>query len=141
MITNTYFRIHISLQPEVEDLRYFQLWVLSGPEFKVWNIKGLHHQVAKMQWLEKRICDDCTTPLKGWVGVVKLNLCCICSVWISMFRLPSYCYYDTLSIWKFDKDLFNKIAEFCDNFTISVNLLQKSSWVKNSFGRLTFFNK
>ena len=41
--TNSDFLISISLQPNAVDLRYFKLLI---PE--VWNIKGLHHKVAKI---------------------------------------------------------------------------------------------
>ena len=36
------------------DLRFFKLWIMLDPKVKVWNIKGLRHQVARMDWLQKK---------------------------------------------------------------------------------------
>ena len=45
--TNSDFLISIYFQPNAVDLRYFKLWTLLDKKIKVWNIKGLHHQVEK----------------------------------------------------------------------------------------------
>ena len=46
--TNSDFLITISLEPNVEDPRYFKLWTLLDQIFWAWNIKGLQHQVPKI---------------------------------------------------------------------------------------------
>ena len=46
--TNSDFLILISYEPNVIDLRYFKLWILLDQVILVWNIKGLHHHVAKI---------------------------------------------------------------------------------------------
>ena len=46
-VTNYYFLISISLQSNAVDLRYYILWFLLDERIKVWNIKGLHHEVEK----------------------------------------------------------------------------------------------
>ena len=43
--TNSNFLFPISLQP---NFRYFKLWILLDQIIKVWDIKGLHYQVAKI---------------------------------------------------------------------------------------------
>ena len=45
---NSDFLMPISLQRNVVNLRYFKLWILLDPIILVWNIKGLHHLVAKI---------------------------------------------------------------------------------------------
>ena len=62
MITNTNFLTPILLQPDVDKPFIFKLVIL-GQIVKAWNIKGVHHQAAKLKELEKRICDHCTPPL------------------------------------------------------------------------------
>ena len=47
-----HFFISISLQPSGVNLRLFKLWILFGQIIKVWNIKGLHHLVAKIKGLQ-----------------------------------------------------------------------------------------
>ena len=46
--TNSDFLIPISLRPDVVDLRYFKVRTLFDQITVVWNIKGLHHRVAKI---------------------------------------------------------------------------------------------
>ena len=43
------FLVFLLLQPDVTKPFYHKLWVLLNQKVKVWNIKGLHHQVAKMK--------------------------------------------------------------------------------------------
>ena len=52
MITNTNFRIPLSLQPHVVDLWYFKQRVLLGPTVKGWNIKDL----IRLQYIGKKGC-------------------------------------------------------------------------------------
>ena len=61
MITNVNFAIPISLQPYIVDFWHFKLWIIFDETVKVWNIKGLNHQVAEILGLENRLCDNCTT--------------------------------------------------------------------------------
>ena len=46
--TNSDFLIPITLQPNCIDLRYFQLSIRFNETIKVRNVKGFHHQVAKI---------------------------------------------------------------------------------------------
>ena len=64
MITNPNFFIPKAFQPDVVDLWYSKLWVMSGQIVKVWNIKGLLHLVANILGLQNRFCDHCTSPLE-----------------------------------------------------------------------------
>ena len=45
---NSNFLIPISLQPDAVNRWYFKLRLFDLTEFKVWNIKGLRHWVAKI---------------------------------------------------------------------------------------------
>ena len=64
MIKNNNLLISISSQHDVVDGLNLKLWNMLGQTFKVWSIKRLRHQTAKITELENRICDQCTTPLK-----------------------------------------------------------------------------
>ena len=46
--SNSDFLIPISLQLDVVELYYIVLWILLDQIVKVWNCKGLHHQIAKV---------------------------------------------------------------------------------------------
>ena len=50
--TKSDFLIPIPLQRNVVNLRYFKLWIMLDTIIFVWNIKGLHHLVAKIYGLE-----------------------------------------------------------------------------------------
>ena len=45
---NSDFLIPITFQPVFRDLWYFKLLILLDQIVSVWNIKGLHNQVAKI---------------------------------------------------------------------------------------------
>ena len=47
-VTNSYFLITMSLEPNVADFRYFKLWILLDQTIFVWNIKGLQHGALKI---------------------------------------------------------------------------------------------
>ena len=51
-VTHSDFLILILSQPDGEDFRYFNLWILLAHLIQVWNIKCLQHQVAKILELE-----------------------------------------------------------------------------------------
>ena len=52
LASNSDFLIPLSLKPNVGDFKHFKLWILLYPIIKVWNIKGWHHQVAKIKGFE-----------------------------------------------------------------------------------------
>ena len=64
-IKNTNFWIHISLQPDVVDLWYFQLWVMSGPRIKFEISKVYTIRLQRCWDQKKRIWDDCTTSFRN----------------------------------------------------------------------------
>ena len=50
------FLIPVSLQPDVEDHRYFKQCILLDQIILLWNIIGQHHQVAKIKELKIWVC-------------------------------------------------------------------------------------
>ena len=50
------------LQPDSVNLWYFKLRLLDLTEFKVWNIKGLQHWVAKIYEYKIRVCGKNSIP-------------------------------------------------------------------------------
>ena len=66
MIANPNFLMFATSEPDVLDHWLFKLLIKLGKMKKVWKIKGLRHQVAKMRRyrdLVKSFCNHCTFPL------------------------------------------------------------------------------
>jgi len=48
LTTNSNFQIPLSFNSDIVYLRYFKIWILLDQIVKVWNIKGLRHQVERI---------------------------------------------------------------------------------------------
>ena len=52
------------MQPDFLDLRYFKLGIMLDKTIYVQNIKGLHHQLAKIKFMVKTQILSKRSPLK-----------------------------------------------------------------------------
>ena len=64
-VTILNFLSPISLQLKGVNLWFFKLRLFNLTEIIVWNIKGLQHQVAKINGLKIRVCDKDSIPFRS----------------------------------------------------------------------------
>ena len=82
--TNSNLLIPISLQPDVVNLWYFKLRLFDLTEFIVWNIKGLHHQFAKILGSEDLSLWQKLNSFKSVIVNVQIKRCCLAEFYIKV---------------------------------------------------------